>query len=103
MDLPQAVQDFIDKLQCGRCGLPTGLGLSTRVTSEDHGKYLLVLKCLRCGLTGWVRLEASETHLDAESVPVEPDGTEISSDEMIDLHQALQSDGWLAQLTGQHS
>jgi ribosomal protein S27AE len=99
MDLPQAVQDFIDKLQCGRCGLPTGLGLSTRVTPEDHDKYLLVLKCLRCGMTGWVRLEASATHLDAASVPVEPSGSEITSDETIDLHEALKSDDWLAQLT----
>jgi len=99
MDIPPPVQDFIDKLQCARCGLPTGLGLSTHVTPEDHGRYLLVLKCLRCGLTGWVRLEASEGHLEAASIPVEPDATEITSDEVLDLHQALQSPDWLAQLT----
>jgi len=100
MDIPPPVQDFIDKLQCARCGLPTGLGLSTHVTPEDHDRYLLVLKCLRCGLTGWVRLQASEGHLEAASIPVEPDGTEISSDESIDLHEALKSDDWLAVLTG---
>jgi len=32
-------------------------------------------------------------------VPVEPSGSEITSDEVLDLHQALQSPDWLAQLT----
>ncbi len=99
MDIPAEIQEFVKQLCC-RCGTPSGRGFVVNPTSEDHGVYMLLTKCLRCGYTGFVRvvLDRREHALHA-SVEPGPMGSDITSDEAIDLHEALKSDDWLTQLT----
>lgn len=92
MDIPQELQDFIKQIMCGRCGTPNGRGLVVNPIPEGDGIFLLAARCLRCGQVAHGRFKVAST---------EPAGTspDISTDEVLDLHEALKSDDWLAQLT----
>ena len=65
----------------------------------DGGIYELSTRCLRCGLAGYGRvfLPVSE----ASAAVSTPQFSDISTDEVIDLHEALKSDDWLTQLTSE--
>jgi hypothetical protein len=97
-DLPPALEELVKQLGCGNCGTARGRGLVVSVSPEEAHMYFLTAKCLRCGVTTMGRVYVR----DDEPAPVDaaPRVSDISSDEAIDLHEALKSDDWLLQLTG---
>jgi len=93
--IPQDVEQLVAHLCCGGCLTPRGHGFSVTVSHYQGPMYTLVTCCLRCGRTGFGRFKTEmDVPAPAGSVP------EISSDESIELHEALKSDDWLSQLTG---
>jgi len=94
-DLPQDVHDFIHTLVCRRCGTPNGRGLSVKGFEEGDDVYGLAIRCLKCGNQGYLRVKSAIP----KQIPAAA-AEEISSEEVIDLHEALKSDNWLQELTG---
>lgn len=98
MDVPVEIQEFIKQLAC-RCGTPNGRGLVVTCSAEDNGVYMLITKCLRCGYAGFIRVVLDRRNALHASVDAGPMGSDITSDEAIDLHEALKSEDWLTQMT----
>jgi hypothetical protein len=100
-ELPPRVQAFIDRLCCGFCGTVKGRGFAVSVHVGESGIYELSTRCLRCGLAGYGRVMLGEE--TPAVVSSDPQVSDISSDEVLDLHEAMKSDDWLAQLTGKQA
>lgn len=98
MDLPKDLQEFVARIYCPRCMTPTGRGFTVSATPDDAPQmWTLVGRCLRCGFMAVAKFKSDAPPPSPPLLPVAP---EISSDEVLDLHEALKSDDWLAQLTG---
>jgi len=98
MGIPRDLETFVKQLTCRFCSTPSGRGLVVTISPEDGGYYLST-KCLRCGAFGHLRLQTQPE--DPPTVGV--GASDISSDEMIDLHQAMKAPDWFGALTGNHA
>ena len=100
MDLPKDLQEFASRTYCPRCMTPNGRGFSVHAApGAEPRMWTLVGKCLRCGFTAIAHFQSSEE----PPAPIAPEmgvADAITTDEVIDLHEALKSENWLAQLTG---
>lgn len=93
MDVPRELEEYMQQLACS-CGTVRGRGFMLTATPEGDGIWCLTGRCLRCGRFGHGRVRVAS--VDPVPAPV----SDISTDEVIDLHEALKSDDWLLQLTG---
>lgn len=93
--IPQDVVDFINAAMCPRCHTPHGHGFSVSAGHEEGATWMCFGKCLRCGYAAYARIVSSLAPL-----PTVGEGrAEITTDEVLDLHEALKSNDWLGQLT----
>lgn len=93
MEQPQDLKDYVSRLRCPMCGTPNGHGFSVSAAHEGGRLWLMVGKCLRCGFGAVAKFQSAELPTPA------PGMAEISTDEVLDLHEALKAEDWLAQLT----
>lgn len=98
MDLPKDLVEYVSRIYCPRCMTANGQGFSVQAAPAPTPQvWTLVGKCLRCGFCAVAHFQSSEPA--ASTSPALGVADLITSDEQIDLHEALKSNDWLAELT----